>query len=70
MAMAGKEDIKALQARLADLKREREAVDRRLERIGPPHPANPGAASSAMRRCGSVCACVCVLGALAFVVLG
>lgn len=57
----------ALQARLADLKREREAVVKRLERIGPPHPAN--AAASNMRRCVRVeclSVCLCVLGTLAF----
>lgn len=50
----GQEDVKALQARLADLKRERSAVDQRLEKIGAPHPANPGAVAP-MRRCVFVC---------------
>lgn len=48
------EDIKALQSRLADLRKEKDEVDKRLERIGPPLTS----AGAGLRRC-VVCMYIC-----------
>lgn len=42
------DNIRALQSRLADLKKEKNEVDKRLERMGPP----PTSAAAGLRRYG------------------